>query len=82
MLIISNNNNCSTQEMLPNGIRCVRDILVIKAKIIITSLQSAFHNFIVIYKVQHHRATRYQCLPRFLVFFFFLVDFDSYEMYL
>ena len=60
MLIISDNDICSTQGMLRNRISCVRGIVIMKANKIITSLQSAFHNFIVIHTVQHHRATRYE----------------------
>ena len=51
MLITSDKDNCSTQGMLRNRISCVRGIVMMKAIIIITSPQSAFHNFIVIHKV-------------------------------
>ena len=51
MLITSDKDNCSTQGMLRNRISCVRGIVMLKAIIMITSPQSAFHNFIVIHKV-------------------------------
>ena len=60
MLITFDNDICSTQGMLRNRISCVRGIVMIKANIIITSPQSACHNFIVIHKVQHHRATKHE----------------------
>ena len=60
MLITSDKDNCSTQGMLRNRISCVRGIVMMKANVIITSPQSAFHKFIEIHKVQHHRATRYE----------------------
>ena len=60
MLITSDNDNCSTQGMLRNRISCVRGIVMMKAIIIITNPQSAFHNFIVIHQIQHHKATRYE----------------------
>ena len=51
MLITYDKDNSSTQGMLRNRISCVRGIVMLKANIMITSLQSAFHNFIVIHKV-------------------------------
>ena len=48
LLIISDNDNCSTHGMLRNR---MRGIVIMKANIIITSPLSAFHNFIVIHKV-------------------------------
>ena len=39
--------------MLRNRISCVMGIVMLKANVIITSPQSAFHNFIEIHKVQH-----------------------------
>ena len=50
MLINSDKDKCSTQGMLRNRISCVRDIVMLKAIIIITSPQSAFHNFIVVHQ--------------------------------
>ena len=49
-------DNCSTQRMLRNLITCVIGIRIIKAIIIITSLQSASHNFIVV-----HQSMTCQC---------------------
>ena len=51
MLITSDKDNCSTQGMLRNRISCMRGIVMMKANIVITSPESAFHNFIVIHKV-------------------------------
>ena len=50
MLITSDKDNCSTQGMLRNIISCVRGIVMMKGIIMITSPQSAFHNFIVIHQ--------------------------------
>ena len=52
LLITSDSDNCSTQGMLRNRISCVIGIVMMKANIMITSPHSAFHNFIVIHKVQ------------------------------
>ena len=51
LLITSDNDNCSTQRMLRNRISCVCSIVIMKGTIIITNQQSAFYNFLVVYKV-------------------------------
>ena len=67
MLITSDNDNCSTQGMLRNRVSCVRSIVIVKVNIIITSPQLVFHKFIVMHKVQYHRATRCEFFSSSLV---------------
>ena len=74
MLITSDNHNCSTLEMLRNRISYLRGIVIIKAKMISTSQQSAF--FFAIYK---YNITERDISVILVLFFSVLqiVDFNS-----